>query len=101
MDGGDAARLWIDGTVVVDGFERGGTDVDWGGAEKWLGGGGRGYVNLIADGLYEVKIEYRFEPTPLETCLIGREKSVQKIRRRKPHTKPLVCDLSCISLRDG
>lgn len=59
--GGDAARLWIDGLVVIDGFERGGMSYDWGGAVDGLGGGGRGYVNLSADTLHEIIIEYRCE----------------------------------------
>lgn len=58
--GGDAARLWIDGTVIIDGFERGrGTVGDWEGAEEGLGGGGRGYVNLTAGTLHEIYVEYR------------------------------------------
>ncbi|CAM9128397.1 unnamed protein product, partial [Laminaria digitata] len=55
---GDAARLWIDGVVVVDGFERGLNGVDWEGADEGLGGGGRGYVNLTAGNLHEIYIEY-------------------------------------------
>lgn len=57
---GDAARLWIDGVVVVDGFERGLNGADWEGVEEGLGGGGRGYVNLTAGSLHEIFIEYRY-----------------------------------------
>ncbi|CAM9996213.1 unnamed protein product, partial [Ectocarpus sp. 12 AP-2014] len=59
VGGGDAARLWIDGVVVIDGFERGsGTVGDWEGAEEGLGGGGRGFVNLTAGTLHEIYVEY-------------------------------------------
>lgn len=58
--GGDAARLWIDGSIVVDGFERAGTGADWSGIEEGLGGGGRGYVNLTAGTLHNISIEYRY-----------------------------------------
>lgn len=57
---GDAARLWIDGVVVVDGFERGLIGADWEGVEEGLGGGGRGYVNLTAGSLHDIFIEYRY-----------------------------------------
>lgn len=57
--GGDAARLWIDGKAIVDGFERGQTTSDWEEAEEGLAGGGRGYVNLTAGALHEIRIEYR------------------------------------------
>lgn len=57
--GGDAARLWVDGMVVIDGFERGETASDWEGVEEGLGGGGRGYVNLTVGVLHEVSIEFR------------------------------------------
>lgn len=60
LGGGDAARLWIDGIAVVDGFERGSAIVgDWEGGEEGLGGGGRGRVNLTAGTLHEIYIEYR------------------------------------------
>lgn len=60
VGGGDAARLWIDGTVVIDGFERGaGVGGDWQGAAYELGGGGRGGVNLTAGTLHEIYLEYR------------------------------------------
>lgn len=59
IGGGDAARLWVDGIVIIDGFERGETATDWGGIEEVLGGGGRGYVNLTAGVLHEVSIEFR------------------------------------------
>lgn len=58
--GGDAARLWIDGVVVVDGFERSSGIVgDWEGGEAGLGGGGSGRVNLTAGSLHDIYIEYR------------------------------------------
>eukprot|EP00903_Cladosiphon_okamuranus_P013586 g12653.t2 len=60
VGGGDAARLWIDGTVVIDGFERGGAGAggDWEGAQQGLGGGGRGRVDLTAGTLHEIYLEY-------------------------------------------
>lgn len=61
-EGGDAARLWVDGVVVIDGFERRGTGVELetGGADKdGLGGGGRGSVNLTAGVLHDIRVEYR------------------------------------------
>lgn len=65
--GGDAARLWIDGTVIIDGFERGpGTVSDWEGAEEGLGGGGRGYVNLTAGTLHDIYVEYRYVSSGFE-----------------------------------
>lgn len=61
VGGGDAARLWIDGAVVIDGFERGsGTVGDWEGGDEGLGGGGRGYVNLTAGTLHDIYVEYRY-----------------------------------------
>lgn len=60
VGGGDAARLWIDGTVIIDGFERGAGAVgDWEGAAVGLGGGGRGRVNLTAGTLHNIYLEYR------------------------------------------
>eukprot|EP00752_Nemacystus_decipiens_P001537 g1506.t1 len=57
--GGDAARLWIDGAAVIDGFERGaGAGGDWEGGPQGLGGGGRGRVDLAAGTLHEVYLEY-------------------------------------------
>ncbi|CAM9146088.1 unnamed protein product, partial [Ectocarpus sp. 8 AP-2014] len=59
VGGGDAARLWIDGAVIIDGFERGsGTVGDWEGTEEGLGGGGTAYVNLTAGTLHEIYVEY-------------------------------------------
>lgn len=57
---GDAARLWIDGVVIVDGFKRGLNGADWEGADEGLGGGGTGYVNLTAGHLHDIFIEYRY-----------------------------------------
>lgn len=60
---GDAARLWIDGVVVVDGFERGLNGDDWEGSDEGLGGGGRAFVNLTAGNLHDIYIEYRYATT--------------------------------------
>lgn len=60
--GGDAGRLWIDGLVVIDGFERGENYANWDDDEDTdgvLGGGGTGFVNLTAGVLHDVTIEYR------------------------------------------
>lgn len=58
-EGGDAARLWVDGRIVIDGFQHGGTGAVWNEDTEGLGGGGTGFVNLTAVMLHEVTIEYR------------------------------------------
>lgn len=51
--------MWVDGMVVIDGFERGETATDWEGVEEGLGGGGRRDVNLTAGVLHDISIEFR------------------------------------------
>lgn len=64
-EGGDAARLWVDGSVVLDGFERGGAGADGNENTGGLGGGGRGSAELSAGALHDVRLEYRrVEPAP-------------------------------------
>ena len=76
LDANDGAKLWVDGELLVDQFESAVEDDD---ATGYVTFSGAPSAALVADRLYDIKLEYRESTGPAHVRLLWSSASQPKI----------------------